>query len=82
MIIDVDIDKFTGGFRVAFPLNQFNEDVDLKMAILLINTFAHEMELDPELEPEDMKEIVDKTKELMKDRFTVEISEEGIEVDI
>jgi hypothetical protein len=82
MIIDVDIDKFTGGFRVQFPLNQFNEEVDLKMAILLVGTFAHEMELDPELEPEDMKEIVEKTKELQKDRFTVEISEEGIEVDI
>ncbi|EQC52333.1 hypothetical protein [Bacteriovorax sp. DB6_IX] len=82
MIIDVDIDKFTGGFKVQFPLNQFNDDSDLKMAILLINTFAHEMELDPELGPDDMEEIVEKTKELGKDRFTVEISEDDIEVDI
>lgn len=82
MKIDVDIDKFTGGYRIQFPLGEFKESVDFKMAITIIRCFSLDMELDPELEVADMQEIIDKTEELSKPHFTVEISEEGIEVDI
>lgn len=82
MLVDVDLDKFNGGYRVQFPLAQFKEDQDLKMAIVIIKCFAGDMELDPELDPEDMQDIIDKTEELGKNKFTVEIYEDGIEVDI
>lgn len=82
MKIDVDIDKFSGGYKIVFPLKEFNEKTDYKMAIELIRIFAADVELDPELELSDMEEIVEKTEELTKQFFTVEISAEGIEVDI
>jgi quinol monooxygenase YgiN len=82
MIIDVDIDKFSGGFKVQFPVNQFKVETDAKMAIAIIEAFANAMGLDPELESEDIQDIIDKVEELSKDKFTVEISEEEIEVDI
>ncbi len=82
MKIDVDIDKFTGGYKIIFPISEFKEKSDYKMGIQIIRCFSNDMELDPELEVEDMQDILDKTEELQKLFFTVEISEEGIEVDI
>ena len=82
MIIDVDIDKFSGGFKIQFPLAQFNSELELKMAVAIVESFANSMGLDPELEPQDVQEIINKVEELGKDKFTVEIGDEEIEVDI
>ncbi len=82
MILDVDIDKFSGGYKLSFGLEQFSSDSDFKMCMAIIKVFSADMELEPELDIEDMKEIVEKTKELTKQRFIVEIYEDGIEVDI
>ncbi|EPZ50748.1 hypothetical protein M902_3125 [Bacteriovorax sp. BAL6_X] len=81
----MDIDKFSGGYKVTFPLSEFSDLSDLsdfKMSIAIIKVFSADMELEPELEVDDIKEIVEKTKELDQDRFIVEIYEDGIEVDI
>lgn len=83
MLIDVDIDKFSGGYLLNFPIHQFKSENDCKMAIAIVTCFAYDHELDPELDVEDMQEIIDKTKELAKESFTFTISEDdGIEVDI
>lgn len=82
MLLDVDLDKFEGGYKLQFPINQFKGDADFKMAIVIIRCFALDMDLDPELEASDLQDIIAKTSELSKDRFTVEIYEDGIEVDI
>ena len=82
MLIDVDVDRFEGGYKIQFPIAQFKERTDLKMAIVIITCFANDMDLDPELEPDDLQEIIDKVSELSKTKFTVEIYEDGIEVDI
>lgn len=82
MKIDVDIDKFSGGYKIVFPVAEFKEKSDYKMAISIIRCFANDIELDPELEVSDMEEIVEKAEELTKAVFTVEITDDGIEVDI
>ncbi|AYF44656.1 MULTISPECIES: hypothetical protein [Halobacteriovorax] len=82
MKIDVDIDKFSGGYKLTFPLSEFNDLTDSKMAIAIIKVFSADMELEPELSPDDIDDIIDKTKELEQERFIVEIYEDGIEVDI
>lgn len=82
MKIDVDIDKFSGGYKIIFPVAEFKEVQDYKMAISIIGCFANDQELDPELEVSDMEEIIDKCEELTKAVFTVEINSDGIEVDI
>jgi len=61
MKIDVDIDKFTGGYKIIFPISEFKEKSDYKMGIQIIRCFSNDMELDPELEVEDMQDILDKT---------------------
>ncbi len=82
MKVDVDIDKFTQAYVLKFNTEVFKTEHDLKMAITIITVFANDFDLDPELEPSDMQEIVDKTLELEKDIFVVDINEDGIEVDI
>lgn len=82
MKIDVDIDKFSGGYKLTFPLSEFNDLADFKMCIAITKVFSADMELEPELEVDDIKEIIEKTKELDQSRFIVEIYEDGIEVDI
>ena len=82
MLVDIDVDKFTKNYLVKFTLDQFKVDVDYKMALAIVKCIAADCDLEPELEPEDMKDIVQKTRELLKSSFTFEISEEDIEVDI
>jgi hypothetical protein len=82
MKVDVDIDKFTQAYVLKFNTEEFKSEHDLKMSITIITVFANDFDLDPELEPADMQEIVDKTLELDKTTFVVDINEDGIEVDI
>lgn len=82
MLVDIDIDKFNNNYLVKFTLDQFTEEVDYRMALTIIKCVAADMELEPELEVEDMKDIAGKTRELIKNAFTFEIGQEGIEVDI
>lgn len=82
MLVDIDIDKFSKGYRLKFPVEVFKSEDDFKMGITIITVFSLDFDLDPDLEVEDMKEILEKCQELQKPMFTVEIGDEGIEVDI
>lgn len=82
MKLDFDIDKFSGNYLLKFNVDQFKSDIDHKMAITIVTCVSLDYDLDPELEVEDMRDILDKTLELGKEEFTFEIGEDGIEVDI
>jgi hypothetical protein len=82
MIVDVDIDKFSQSYLLKFEVENFKKTDDYKMAVATVTCFSNDYDLDPELNHEDMKEIVEKTIELEKEFFVFEISEDGIEVDI
>lgn len=82
MIVDIDIDKFSQAYLLKFKTEQFKDEKDCKMAIRIVTCLALDFDLDPELEPEDFQEIIDKTIELEKQEFTFDIGADGIEVDI
>jgi len=82
MIVDIDIDKFSKSYLLNFEIKNFKSPDDYKMAVGIVTCFSNDYDLDPELDHEDMKEIVEKTVELEKEKFVFEINEDGIEVDI
>lgn len=82
MIVDIDIDKFSKSYLLNFEVKNFNSPDDYKMAVGIVTCFSNDYDLDPELNHEDMKEIVEKTIELEKEKFVFDINEDGIEVDI
>ncbi len=82
MIVDIDIDKFSQSYLLKFEVENFKTPEDYKMAVTTVTCFSNDYDLDPELDHEDMREIVEKTIELEKDSFTFEINDDGIEVDI
>ncbi|ATH07839.1 hypothetical protein BIY24_07715 [Halobacteriovorax marinus] len=82
MKVDVDIDKFSQSYLLKFEVKNFKSPDDYKMAVTTVTCFSNDYDLDPELDHEDMREIVEKTIELEKDFFVFEINDEGIEVDI
>ncbi|OUR94053.1 hypothetical protein A9Q84_18240 [Halobacteriovorax marinus] len=82
MIVDIDIDKFSKSYLLKFEVKNFNTPDDYKMAVTTVTCFSNDYDLDPELDHDDMREIVEKTIELEKEKFVFEISEDGIEVDI
>ena len=82
MIIDFDIEKSSKSYLIRFNTNQFNSPRDYVLAVTLVTVASLDYDLDPELDEDDMSEIVQKTIELDKSSFTFCINEEGIEVDI
>ncbi|MDD0853090.1 hypothetical protein HBN50_08280 [Halobacteriovorax sp. GB3] len=82
MLVDFDIDKFSGKYLIKFNLDQFKGEADYKMAITIVTCVSLDYDLDPEIEVGDIQDICDKTEELGKDVFTFEIGDDGIEVDI
>jgi hypothetical protein len=82
MLVDVDIDKFSKSYLLKFKVENFKSPDDYKMAVTIVTCFSNDYDLDPELDDNDMREIVEKTIELEKDLFTFDINDDGIEVDI
>ncbi|WP_127716368.1 hypothetical protein [Halobacteriovorax sp. HLS] len=82
MLVDIDIDKFSMSYLLKYKVEDFQKPEDYKMAVTIVTCFSNDYDLDPELDNNDMREIVEKTIELEKDFFTFEINEDGIEVDI
>lgn len=82
MLVDIHYLGEEEGHSLKFQTSQVKTLKELKTALSIIFIFAAEYEMDPELELEDLEEIVEKTQELGKDNFTVFIRPEDIEVDI
>lgn len=82
MKVDISVAKDETEVKITFFCDSFNGPKNYREAIHIVTCFSYEFDLDPELEAEDLEEIIEKTKELELDQFTFVISEEGIEVDI
>ncbi len=82
MLIDVNFDGNSQTSFIKFPIDQFEDQRQYHVAIAIIQTFSADFDLDPELEPEDLKEIISAVNEKKQNAFTVEISDDGIEVEL
>ncbi len=82
MKVDIQIAKDCEQVDIKFFCDEFTTPRHYREAIHIVTCFSYEFDLDPELEAEDLEEIIEKTRELEKDEFTFNINEEGIEVDI
>lgn len=82
MKVNVDFQSKNELAKVTFFLDEFATKKDILKAITIIQIFAADFELDPELEVEDFEGILARVKELNKTEFTVMISEDDIEVDL
>lgn len=82
MKVDIQIAKDCEQIDIKFFTEEFKTPRNYREAIHIVTCFSYEFDLDPELEDEDLEEIIEKTKELEKDEFTFNINEDGIEVDI
>lgn len=82
MLVDIHDLSPEEGHSLKFQISKVKTLKELKTALSIIFIFSAEYEMDPELTPEDLEEIVEKTQELGKESFTVYIRPEDIEVDI
>jgi len=82
MKVDIQIAKDHEQVDITFYCDAFTTPRHYREAIHIVTCFSYEFDLDPELEDEDLEEIIEKTRELEKEEFTFNINEEGIEVDI
>lgn len=82
MLVDIQDLSPEEGHSLKFLTSKVKTLKELKTALSIIFIFSAEYEMDPELTPEDLEEIVEKTQELGKESFTVYIRPEDIEVDI
>jgi hypothetical protein len=78
----LDFTSSDSAYYLAFKIDDIKTDKHLQDIITAVCCFSMDFELDPELEVEDLQEIIDKTYELENDKFTICISEDGIEADI
>lgn len=81
MKIDVNFNRETESARVTFFNEEFIDDLAFNKARAIVQIFAGDFALDPDMEADDFVEIISKARELEHDRFTFDISEDGIEVD-
>lgn len=82
MKVDISVAKDEVQVDITFFCDAFTGPKSYREAIHIVTCFSYDFDLDPELGPEDLEEIIEKTRELEKDQFTFVINEEGIEVDI
>ena len=81
MKVDITFDKENESAQVTFSIDQFISERRFNEARAIIQIFAGDFSLDPDLDADDFTEIINKAKEGEHESFTFEISEDGIEVD-
>ncbi len=82
MKVSIDFQGKNELAKVTFFLQEFNTDRDIFKAIMIVQIFAADFDLDPELEVGDFEGILARVRELNKIEFTIMISEDDIEVDL
>lgn len=82
MKIDIDFNKDEQSAYLTFYNCEFKEKRDFIVAISTIEIFSGDFSLDPELEIEDLEDILKQSKQKNSDKFIVIINEDEIEVDL
>lgn len=82
MNIDVNFDPKLPQITLELKLSEAQSLKSYKCLLMSVRAYSSMFDLDPELELDDLEEIVEKTAECGKDRFTFIIGPDEIEVDI
>jgi len=81
MNVDININPKTLDCDLVFAVANFKTPVDFKNAIAIICMVSGDFSLDPELEVEDLEEIVATAKEKESKNVNFYIGEGGVEAD-
>lgn len=76
--MQVDFNIFPDKALLKFPLTAFTNEKDYKDALALIIIVCADFYVDPELDPEQLQELVESNSNPEKSLFEVEIDEEGV----
>ena len=68
--------------EITFYTESFKGKGDYLTAMSIVQTFSADFSLDPEIEFEDMENIIKRTLELENDHFRFVINEDEIEVEL
>jgi hypothetical protein len=82
MKLDFDFDPKTHTAHITYFLSELTGDHNIQLALNLLSCIAGDYDLDPELEPEEFLEIIQKVKTAGQTDFTIDIDEDGIEIDL
>ena len=82
MKTDISIDPKNMDARIEFKFDDFNSPVDFKNSVAIISMIAGDFSLDPELELEDLNDLVIQGKEAGNSSIVFEIGEDGIEAEL
>lgn len=82
MKINVEYNPETDTVEVSFYKDQIKEERDHQLCLNIIFTFAHNFDLEPEMDVETIQEIMGVLEEEGKDEFKFLFNEDGIEVDL
>lgn len=82
MLVDIQIDEKSLNAIVTFKLTNFKNQKDFKDSLAIIMMVAGDFSLDPELELEDLQEIVDKGQQEQAQKLIFIISEDEIEAEL
>ncbi len=81
MKVDISINPKTLDCDVVFEVENFKSPIDYKNSIAIICMVAGDFSLDPELEVEDLEEIVASAIEKESKKVNFYIGEGGVEAD-
>jgi hypothetical protein len=81
MKTNISIDPKTLDARIEFKFDDLNGPVDFKNSIAIISMIAGDFSLDPELELEDLNDLVVQGKEAGNTAIVFDIGEDGIEAE-
>ncbi len=82
MKIEIDMKEKEQMALITFFTDEFKAPRDYVVALSFVYSVAADFELGPELESEDLEELIKQFRDDKKDKFVFEISEDGIEINL
>lgn len=68
--------------ELIISTKEFSSSKDLTIGLSILQTFAADFDMDPELENEELQELIDKARSENKDNLKFCLSLDGIELEI
>jgi len=82
MICDIKINPKTFECTLEFELNHFNSDKEFKDSLAILTMVSGDYSLDPEIELDEFKDLINQGVSSQKSIIQFLIDEEGIEAEL
>lgn len=80
MKMDIDHDSKTDEYSVEVKITDLKTSKDYDLLHTVVNVFSMEFDLDPEIQVEDLRKIVQEARAEEAESIIIDISSEGVEV--